>query len=219
MQGLRPLFRYFEFSGRSGRAEFWQWMAYVFIASMLLSLIEIGTSGALGVPRVPIWSTILSLVTFIPGLAVAFRRLHDRNKSGWILGGLYIFLGVTFFLFGIALAMNAAGKGEFMWPFLIAMWLVASIWSIYVIVQLALPGDDFENDFGLPNNDPGEVRERFGGGAGAARMSEARPARRPRPIAEDALVRIERLAELHSKGHLTDEEFAAQKGKLLQGLA
>lgn len=219
MQGLRPIFRYFEFSGRSGRAEFWQWMAYMFIASMLLSFIEIGTSGALGIPRVPIWSTILSIITFIPGLAVAFRRLHDRNKSGWLLGGLYIFLGVTFFLFGIALAMSASGKGGFIWPFTIAMWLVASIWSVYVIVQLALPGDDFENDHGPPDNEPFDVREKFGSPAAAPGMSEARPARRPRQITEDPLARIERLAELHAKGHLTDEEFASQKCRLLQGLA
>ena len=30
-----------------------------------------------------IFSTVVQLITFIPGLAVGARRLHDTNRSGW----------------------------------------------------------------------------------------------------------------------------------------
>ena len=36
MQGLRPLQRYFEFSGRSGRAEYWQWILLTAVAGMAI---------------------------------------------------------------------------------------------------------------------------------------------------------------------------------------
>jgi hypothetical protein len=37
----------------------------------------------------------------------------------------------------------------------------------------------------------------------------------PAPEPEDNYAQLEKLADLHSKGILTDEEFAAQKAKLL----
>lgn len=32
-----------------------------------------------------LFSSIFSLATFIPGIAISFRRLHDLDKSGWWL--------------------------------------------------------------------------------------------------------------------------------------
>ena len=58
--------RYFDFRGRSTRAEFWWWALFELIA---------GTSGTLG--------GLFELAVLIPGLAVGVRRLHDVNKSGW----------------------------------------------------------------------------------------------------------------------------------------
>jgi hypothetical protein len=49
-------------------------------------------------------------------------------------------------------------------------------------------------------------------GAGAPAPLSSAPA--PQPAA-DPLDRLEKLAELHSSGALTDEEFAAQKAKIL----
>ena len=59
-----------------------------------------------------------------------------------------------------------------------------------------------------------EMRASAGRGA---RASEAPTAAMP-PNDEDArLARLERLAELHEKGVLTDEEFAAEKARVLGG--
>ena len=56
--------RYFDFSGRASRLEYWSFI--------LISLWFIATSWGLGV-----------VVVFIPALAVTVRRLHDINRSGW----------------------------------------------------------------------------------------------------------------------------------------
>jgi uncharacterized membrane protein YhaH (DUF805 family) len=222
MQGLRPFFRYFEFSGRSGRAEFWQYMAYIFIVSMLLSLLELRAlmeSAAMGVSRVPIWSTIFSLVTFIPGMAAIFRRLHDRNKSGWLIGGWYIFIAAILVVMIIGAATSDSAAESAIWPLVLAMFAVAFIAGIYIIVELALPGDEFENDYGWPDNEPFDIQAKFGGSRTAARTGVAATPRAPRAQTEDSLARIERLADLHAKGHLTAEEFTAQKARLLDGMA
>jgi len=43
------------------------------------------------------------------------------------------------------------------------------------------------------------------------------PAAPPADSGDDMIAQLEKLGELHDKGILTDEEFAAQKAKLLAG--
>ena len=71
--------RYFDFSGRSTRAEYWWWVLFGFLAAVVLTIVDniMGTNGVLA----GLWG----LATLIPGLAVTVRRLHDINKSGWWL--------------------------------------------------------------------------------------------------------------------------------------
>ena len=42
---------------------------------------------------------IFTLATFLPGLAVSVRRLHDVNRSGWWLLITFTFIGLCFFWF------------------------------------------------------------------------------------------------------------------------
>lgn len=71
--------RYAAFEGRAGRAEYWWFVLANILVSIALQAIA-GASDALG-----ILSIIWSLGLLIPGLAVAIRRLHDTNRSGWWL--------------------------------------------------------------------------------------------------------------------------------------
>ena len=52
---------------------------------------------------------------------------------------------------------------------------------------------------------------------GAAGIPTTSRSRRPRPGARgpDPMEQLEKLAQLHAQGILTDEEFAAQKAKIL----
>ena len=49
----------------------------------------------------------------------------------------------------------------------------------------------------------------------AQQYAQAPPSRRPPPAEEDATAQLQKLAELHTQGVLTDEEFAAAKAKIL----
>ena len=50
---------------------------------------------------------------------------------------------------------------------------------------------------------------------GAQQQSYAQPAPQPPAPAEDNISKLRELGELHAQGILTDDEFAAQKAKLL----
>lgn len=69
---------YANFNGRARRSEFWYFfLCHIIIAIVLATLmVLIGTIGM-------VLYTVYALALFIPGLAVAVRRLHDVGKSGW----------------------------------------------------------------------------------------------------------------------------------------
>ncbi len=86
--------KYFDFSGRASRSEFWYF-------SLFNLIIQIGVSvlfGLLGESMATIGLVITGLyglAAFIPGLAVSVRRLHDTNKSGWwLLLGFIPIIGI-----------------------------------------------------------------------------------------------------------------------------
>jgi uncharacterized membrane protein YhaH (DUF805 family) len=81
--------KYVVFSGRARRKEFWMFVLFNVIISIVLGLIDklIGTD--YGKNGGGVLSTIYSLAVLLPSLGVAWRRLHDTNRSGWwILIGL-----------------------------------------------------------------------------------------------------------------------------------
>ena len=98
---LLPLKRYADFSGRSRRKEYWMFVLGVFIAAIVLSIVEgiLGMSGMVGGVYGPL-TTIFLLAVIIPSIAVQVRRFHDQDKSGWmvllafipILGGLAVLI-------------------------------------------------------------------------------------------------------------------------------
>lgn len=64
------------FEGRACRSEFWFYTLFIFIASVVLQLIDAATG-------IGVLSPIFALATLIPSIAVAARRLHDTDRSGW----------------------------------------------------------------------------------------------------------------------------------------
>ena len=74
---LRAYKNYANFSGRDTRQQYWMFYLFYMIASILLGFIDgfVGLNGMI--------AGIFALATFIPSIAIATRRLHDINKSGW----------------------------------------------------------------------------------------------------------------------------------------
>lgn len=69
--------KYVSFQGRANRKEFWYSFLFVFVVNLLLGLIP----GKAGMIIQIIWS----LAILLPTLGVAARRLHDINKTGWLI--------------------------------------------------------------------------------------------------------------------------------------
>lgn len=63
--------KYAEFSGRASRSEYWWFVLFIIAGSALLSM----------------WNDRVGfafyLITLLPSISAATRRLHDRDRSGW----------------------------------------------------------------------------------------------------------------------------------------
>lgn len=112
--------KYVTFHGRASRSEFWWW----FLANAIIGGLLYGFSYTVGGPTVvtengvPIIVygvshlpyTLWGLATFIPWLALAWRRLHDTNRSGaWWFIGLVPIVGWIILLVFFALRPDPAG--------------------------------------------------------------------------------------------------------------
>jgi uncharacterized membrane protein YhaH (DUF805 family) len=71
--------KYVDFQGRAARAEYWYWVLFVVITGVVLRFIGHILFGGV------LLSSVFHLAVFLPGLAVAARRLHDTDRSGWWL--------------------------------------------------------------------------------------------------------------------------------------
>ena len=109
--------KYATFSGRAGRGEYW-WM---FLVSIIVSTVAsvIGSISAGGDAMAASRNTgdpgdilnyLWAVATIIPSLALAVRRLHDVDKSGWwLLIGLIPIVGWIILIVWYASATRPAG--------------------------------------------------------------------------------------------------------------
>ena len=72
------------FSGRSRRKEYWVFVLLNLPFTAVLYAIDNITGLTYGINS-GVLSSIYSLAIIIPGIAVAIRRLHDTNRTGWWL--------------------------------------------------------------------------------------------------------------------------------------
>ncbi|MEM9668949.1 MAG: DUF805 domain-containing protein [Pseudomonadota bacterium] len=93
--------RAFDFQGRSSRAEYW-W-AYLMLVALYVIVLTLGTI----LSSIPILGAIFGiailafyLAAIIPSISIGVRRLHDTDKSGWlILIGLIPIIGLILLYF------------------------------------------------------------------------------------------------------------------------
>ncbi len=134
--------KYATFSGRSRRQEYWMFFLFNIIISIVLALLDqllglkltsegINNTGVLGV--------IYSLATFVPGLSIAVRRLHDTNRSGW-----FLLLPIAPYIL-VILGLILRGFGSIL--IIIGCLAVLGL-AILLIVWLATEGTSGENQYG-----------------------------------------------------------------------
>ena len=98
---LLPLRRYAQFTGRSRPKEYWMFVLFMVLASILVSVVDFmlgfgATTSSHEVTPYGFWAgwsygsggpllALFALAMVIPSLAVGVRRLHDSGRSGWWL--------------------------------------------------------------------------------------------------------------------------------------
>ena len=128
--------RYFDFSGRSTRAELWWW-------SLFTNLVQL----------IPLIGSVIALAALIPSIALTSRRLHDIGKSGWWqllpLGGLILVFLILF---------SAGAYFESLWPMSLMELLVSLVLFlgsiVLLIVWLIKKGDEGPNKYGPDPRQP-----------------------------------------------------------------
>jgi uncharacterized membrane protein YhaH (DUF805 family) len=77
--------KYVTFSGRAARSEYWYWTLFAIIADIVAAIVNAFVAlGFVGL--------VVSLALLLPSIAVAIRRLHDLDRTGWWL--LLAFTGI-----------------------------------------------------------------------------------------------------------------------------
>jgi uncharacterized membrane protein YhaH (DUF805 family) len=85
---------YVNFSSRAIRSEYWFWVLFVVIGEAVGS----GLDYTIFATSTGLFYSVFALAVFLPSLAVAIRRLHDLDRSGWwilislipIVGGIVL---------------------------------------------------------------------------------------------------------------------------------
>jgi uncharacterized membrane protein YhaH (DUF805 family) len=159
------LARYFVFSGRAARSEYWWFVLFVFLVSVVLALIDASLFGVNPETSegVQILTPIFQLAVAIPLLAAGWRRLHDTGRPGWylllpaalsIVTMIMLFSGVAVFsvleqgagdpeaLRGPAALLGVTG--------LVAVWVLQLILLVLMIWWLTRPSQEGSNEYGPP---------------------------------------------------------------------
>ena len=96
--------KYATFSGRARRSEYWYFFLFCMLVSAALGLIFKSQS---------MISTLFTLATMVPSLAVSWRRMHDIGKAGaWSLIVLIPVVGLIIFLIWVC-KNSEEGENEY----------------------------------------------------------------------------------------------------------
>ena len=112
--------KYAVFNGRAGRAEFWYFVLVGLIIQLLIGFGSMAYLDALteagihplndhGYTIFALVSSGLNLALIIPYISVSVRRMHDTDKSGWLVA--IILLPVLGYIVHLILAAGKSTDG------------------------------------------------------------------------------------------------------------
>ena len=96
--------RYSDFSGRSSRSDYW-WFAIINLLFLALAKVLDGVLDS-GVAL----QSLYMIATLCPSLALSVRRLHDADRSGWVV--LVVLVPILGPLILLALMTSSGTEGE-----------------------------------------------------------------------------------------------------------
>lgn len=162
---LTCLRKYARFSGRASRAEYWNFVLFVILVSVLLNVLDtflfagqvrfqfdgltIGTSAPLGL--------LFHIAVVLPLVAAGARRLHDTGRSAvYLFYPLIVVFGFSAFLgflagYGPQLPVDMWDlAGRVSTVVILGALLVLTVSPLIVVWWLTRPSQPGENRFGDP---------------------------------------------------------------------
>ena len=141
---------YVNFSGRSTRSEYWYTVLFMFIIGFVIGLMG---------EKMSMLRNLFSLATFIPSLAICFRRFHDAGKNvtpliimyvAYIIDAILAFAAFGSAIFSLSGSRSAVtATGGLVIIFALAALATLGI-AIYNIVILCQPSQPTDNKYGRP---------------------------------------------------------------------
>ena len=128
---------YVGFEGRAPRSEYWFWVLGIVIAGFVLGIVFGLIDAILGIHLLTkLVLGLFELAVLLPSLAVAVRRLHDVDRSGW-----WILLPAAPALLSLLMRLaHIPGAGLFS--------LIYLVCAIVLIVWYCTKGTTGQNRFG-----------------------------------------------------------------------
>lgn len=124
---------YFSPSGRISRSQYWlRFFVPLPVISLILGVLKVA-NGEVETSKGPVSTItlIFQLIVLWPGIAILIKRIHDRNKSGWLV---WLFYGpaIAAIIFTIAAIFAAFASGEN------AVWALGIIAAVFWVAVAAV---------------------------------------------------------------------------------
>jgi uncharacterized membrane protein YhaH (DUF805 family) len=113
-QAIRScLVNYARFSGRAVRSEYWNWILLLILGRIATKILGTVIFGYPFNEDLQPLSVVFSLVVLVPTFAVAVRRLHDVDRSGWWLLTYLTVIGMIYPLLVWKCTEGTVGENRF----------------------------------------------------------------------------------------------------------
>lgn len=148
--------KYFCLKGRATRQDYWSVVLISILIQLPLYLVDYILITIYLIPF-SVLTTLYGLAIFLPMLSLEVRRLHDVGKSGKLLLGLYILMGIVGILTGIfnlIITYDVYIPSDVMVIALLVLLIAAALsmlaLAIAILVFYCKPSQQGENRYGEP---------------------------------------------------------------------
>jgi len=98
----------FSFEGRINRAKYWGFNILIAVILGIVAMIDMAITGQISAIYI-----IVAVISIWPSLAIAVKRCHDRDRSGWFVLVSLIPLVNLWYLVEVAFLRGTNGNNRF----------------------------------------------------------------------------------------------------------